>query len=76
MCVLDREGSRMLASRAVAAVQAAVYPTGYSNCLTSLCEPPSICHTGLNNVTCQAQSLMQYYCFIDQICLGVSHLVV
>ena len=50
VCVLDREGSRMFANRAVAAVQAAVYPTGYSNCLTSLCEPPSICHTGLNNV--------------------------
>ena len=50
VCVLDREGNMMLASRALVVVQTAVDQTLYSNCPTGCCEPlspPYKCHTGL-----------------------------
>ena len=39
MCVLDREGSRVFASRALAVVHMAVYLTSCNSYLTSFCEP-------------------------------------
>ena len=41
VCVLDGEGSWVSASRALIVVQAAVYPTGCSDCLTGFHEPLS-----------------------------------
>ena len=44
VCVLDREGRWVVASRAlVVVVQTAIYLTGYSDCATSF-------HAGLENV--------------------------
>ena len=51
--VLDKEGSRVVASRALVVVQTAVYLTGYSDCQIGFCElllPPYRFHTGLKNV--------------------------
>ena len=55
VCVLDREVSRVVASRALVVTQMAVHLTGYQNCLTGFCEPlspPYIyrCHTSVKNV--------------------------
>ena len=54
-----KEAGCLIASRAaVVVVKTATYLTGYSDYLTSFCEPlssPHICHTGLNK--CQAWSL-------------------
>ena len=53
VCVVDREVSRVFASRALVTVQTAVYLTGYSDCLTDFSEPlspPNKHHTGLKNV--------------------------
>ena len=53
MCVLDRDGSWVFASKALEVVWTAVYLTSYSDYLTSYCEPlsPSYsCHTSLKNV--------------------------
>ena len=41
VCVLDREVSRVVASRALVVTQMAVHLTGYQNCLTGFCEPLS-----------------------------------
>ena len=41
VCVLDREVSRVVASRAPVVTQMAVHLTGYQNCLTGFCEPLS-----------------------------------
>ena len=41
VCVLDREVSRVVASRALVVTQMAVHLTSYQNCLTGFCEPLS-----------------------------------
>ena len=51
--VLDTEGSRVVARRALVVVETAVYVTGFSDCQIGFCEPllpPYRCHTGLKNV--------------------------
>ena len=53
-CVLDREGSKVFASRTPVVVYMAVYLTCYSDCLTGFQEPllpPYRHHIGLKNVT-------------------------
>ena len=53
VCVLDGEGSRVVAGAALVVVWTAVYLTSYSVCLTGFQEPlspPYTCHTGLKNV--------------------------
>ena len=50
---LDREWSRVFASTAMVVGWTAMYLTGYSDYLTSFCEPlstPYTCHTGLKKV--------------------------
>ena len=41
LCILDREGNRVFASRAQAVVQTVVYLTGFTfnDCLAGFCEP-------------------------------------
>ena len=51
-CVLDREGSWVVASTALAVAWMAMYLTSYSDYLTDFCEqlsPPYKCGTGLEN---------------------------
>jgi len=53
VCVLDGEGSRVVAGTALVIVWTAVYLTSYSVYLTGFQEPLSplyTCHTGLKNV--------------------------
>ena len=52
VCVLDRKGNRVFASRTLLVVRTAVYLTGYSDWLTGFWEPlllPYSCHTCLKN---------------------------
>ena len=52
VCVLDREGSRVFASKALGVVKTAVHLTDDSDCLTAFHEPllpTSGCHTSLKN---------------------------
>ena len=52
-CVLDRDGSRVFASRALIVAQMTAYLTVYSDYLTGFREPlssPYRHHTSLNNV--------------------------
>ena len=59
VCVLDREGSRVVASRALVVVQTSVYPTGYRDCLTGFHEPlllPKWCHISLKTVKANHQT--------------------
>ena len=64
MCILDREGSRVFASRAlVAVVQMVVYLTGYGDCLTGFREPLSPhhrCRTGLKNILMRSLLVLCY----------------
>ena len=53
MCVLEGEGNRVFAGRALVVVSIDGSISGYSDCLTGFCEPlspPCRCHTGLKNV--------------------------
>ena len=53
VCALDREQSRVFASTALVVGWTAMYLTGYSDNLSSFCEPlstPCRCHTGLKKV--------------------------
>ena len=61
VCVLDREGSMVVVSRALVVIQTAMYRTGYGDCLTGFLEPLSTSKkcdtvyrydTGLKNVYC------------------------
>ena len=53
VCILDRKGSRVFASRALVVVYMTVRPTSYSDCPIGFHElllPPYRCYTSLKNV--------------------------
>ena len=52
VCVLDRKGSRVFASKALGEVKTAMHLTRYNDCLTTFYEPllPTFeCHTSMKN---------------------------
>ena len=58
VCVLERKGNRVFASRTLVVVWTAVYLTGYSDWLTGFWEPlllPYSCHTCLKNAKFSGQ---------------------
>ena len=58
VCVLEGEGNRVFAGKALVVVSIDSSVSGYSDCLTGFCEPlspPCRCHAGLKK--CLAQSL-------------------
>ena len=73
--ILDMEGSRVFASKALLAVkvQMAMYLTDYSDCLTSFHEPLSpphrSCHTSLKIVLCNQCTIYIFYACYAQLFL-------
>ena len=68
MCVLDGERSRVVAGRAVV-LRAAVYLSGYHDCLTGFCEPLSPlyrCHIGLKIVWRHHWGLHSFFAAINR----------